>query len=171
MGHYTYTPSPNTHTHTHTIFSPMNPSKTPFKLSISPPRSLLFPSGVKVDLVHNVIQYARRLCHPSRPDVIEELVFIGQMGRRFGITSILHVKLMFDGLENIASYFISHSVVFCLLFWLRYNLVYHSDSWTFGIPTRSVMWSPPTQRPSDRAGWVRSNPTARCPDGVRIPDL
>ncbi|GFS02691.1 EF-hand calcium-binding domain-containing protein 1, partial [Elysia marginata] len=56
-------------------------------------------TGVKASLVVNVIQYARRLSRPTNPDVIEELVFIAQMGQRFGITSLFHVKLMFDAIR------------------------------------------------------------------------
>ncbi|KAK3782267.1 hypothetical protein RRG08_008188 [Elysia crispata] len=56
-------------------------------------------TGVKISLVINVIQYARRLCRPTNPDFIEELVFIAQMGQRFGITSTFHVKLMFDAIR------------------------------------------------------------------------
>lgn len=56
-------------------------------------------TGVKISLVVNVIQYSRQLIDPVNPDVIDELVFIAQMGHRFGITSLFHIKLMFDAVR------------------------------------------------------------------------
>ncbi|RUS80506.1 hypothetical protein EGW08_011727, partial [Elysia chlorotica] len=53
-------------------------------------------TGVRLKVVANVIVYAKQLCPPDQPDLIDENIFVAQMGLRFGITSRYHVQLMFE---------------------------------------------------------------------------
>lgn len=53
-------------------------------------------TGVELCVVSNVIQYAKNLVPEDNADVIDEKVFVAQMGLRFGITSRYHIQLMFE---------------------------------------------------------------------------
>ncbi|RUS69734.1 hypothetical protein EGW08_022501 [Elysia chlorotica] len=53
-------------------------------------------TGIAKSTVMNIIMYAKCLQCPTKPDVIEDLVFLAQMGLRFGITSRYHLQLMLE---------------------------------------------------------------------------
>ena len=53
-----------------------------------------------MSMVSNVLVYAKQLAPPDNPELIDEKVFVAQMGLRFGITSRFHVQLMFECESN-----------------------------------------------------------------------
>ncbi|GFO11801.1 hypothetical protein PoB_003830600 [Plakobranchus ocellatus] len=59
-------------------------------------KNIVDHTGVDEAFAINVIQYARQLARKNNPDMIDELVFVAQLGLRFGITARFLVQLIFE---------------------------------------------------------------------------
>ncbi|KAK3775531.1 hypothetical protein RRG08_041313 [Elysia crispata] len=94
-------------------------------------------TGVSKATVMNIIQYAKCLQSPTKPDIIEDLVFIAQMGLRFGISSRYHLQLMLEATRPPRSQSIrveDYVRVICIFFSsdldVRIDFVFHVYNFT-----------------------------------------
>ncbi|GFN99825.1 hypothetical protein PoB_002633100 [Plakobranchus ocellatus] len=53
-------------------------------------------TGVNQTLVLNLYQYARQLSAPGTPDKVDEMIFMAQLAKYFGITSKFHLHLIYE---------------------------------------------------------------------------